>query len=775
MSHLLLRVLFVGCLGWFGGVLRGGQPETIGSPGFSFTGPEIFPVDHQIGGLRAADFNGDGLTDLLVVNNLRSHLTLLENRGRRKPDPRRNTTGTRREINELPPDARFEIRSIPSERRIAAMEVADFNGDGRPDIAAYGEPRQLAVWYNQGKDGWGRPEVWPLEDGRQSPNSLLAGDLNHDGRADLVLLGESFFFLWPQRETGGFEEPRRIPFSGEAKAAQILDLNGDRRNDLLLVDWDHTHPARIRLQDEDGALGPELQLPFPALRAFWADDLEGDGVTELITITKQSGRAQVSTLSAKAGVDDGEEGEGLLQVLPLLKTTKARRGLQWADLNGDGRTDLLVAETETSQLRLFTQTAPGRFDGGRLFPSLAGISKLEVLDWNGDGRGEIFVFSPDERQIAVCVMEERGRISFPRPVGFSGKPLVMAAGRLRPELPPVVAAIMDRDGKRFVEIRGAAGQTRSQPLAESFRANPVDLFVHDVNQDGLGDLVVLTPYENLKLLVCRADGTLDEADLAPPGGTIEDPLYGVADVDGDGKPELMLPQKNFVRAVVLEAGTNGGAARPAWSFRVKDQINGASGNSRIAGVIRLPGRAADAGQLLLLDAGRKFLSLCRQDQDGVWQIARNIALAQTDYQSLAPVQFGGTNHPPSLGFGGLNSAAWWTTGRTPWRIHELADYETPVQNGRLTDVVTGDLNGDGRRDLVFIETARQHLDIVGFGPSGKLVPGSRWQVFEERSYRGGGRAGAPEPREVLVAEVTGDGKPDLIVLVHDRILLYPQQ
>ena len=56
----------------------------------------------------------------------------------------------------------------------------------------------------------------------------------------------------------------------------------------------------------------------------------------------------------------------------------------------------------------------------------------------------------------------------------------------------------------------------------------------------------------------------------------------------------------------------------------------------------------------------------------------------------------------------------------------------------------------------------------------KLVPGDRWQVFEQHTFRGADNA-LPEPRECVVADVTGDGKNDLIVLVHDRILVYPQE
>ena len=157
---------------------------------FGFTGPEIYPIDSQISQLHVADLDGDGLNDLIVVNNSRSKINLLYNQTGKTNVTQLKPTG-RREMNELPPDARFRIESIASEKRISSLIVADLNGDGRPDIAYYGEPKELVVLYNQGTNTWSAPKRWPIEDGQLVPNALNTGDLNGDGQTDLALLAEN--------------------------------------------------------------------------------------------------------------------------------------------------------------------------------------------------------------------------------------------------------------------------------------------------------------------------------------------------------------------------------------------------------------------------------------------------------------------------------------------------------------------------------------------------------------------------------------------------------
>ncbi len=753
-----------------------GRAADAGTNSFGFSGRETFPIENGISLLHVADMDGDGLNDIIVVNNARSRINILYNQTGKtnltlKPKP-----AGKLEINELPPDARFRIESIASEKRISALVVADLNGDGRPDLAYYGEPNELIVQYNEGTNNWSTPKRWPIDDGILSANALVAGDLNGTGRPGLVLLAEKNLYFLAQKEDHTLAEPVKIPLASPVKAVQVLDVDGDGKSDLLLVDWENRYPFRFRLQKANGELGPENYFQMAPIRSYWADNLETNARVQVITIAQNSGRAQISEFRRQPAEKlSGEFLKGQFQVLPLNKTDKARRGILWADVNGDGLPDLLVAEPESGQISIYFREKDGSLSSPKTFPTLAGISELAVADWEGDGRPEIFMLSADEKQIGIARLDEKQRLPFPTLISLEGKPLAMAVGKLKPGAPTTLAVIVDNDGKRSLVTRTSESKTnKTQKLSESFKANPTLMAFHDVDQDGLTDLVVLIPYEKVKVLRQVSGKDFEELDIAPPGGAFEEPWLTVADVDGDGKPELLLPQKNFLRAVVAQpdpaapAGTN----KVAWTFKVKEQINGAASNSRLIAATAVPNGTNAVASLFLLDAERKTLTLSERDSAGVWQVVRNLELPVSEFTSLQTVALGaGAN---SVALLGLNKVAWQPLGGEVWELKELDGYESPIKDSHLNDVVSGDLNNDGRKDLVFLETGKNYLDLVLFDAQHKLVPANRWQVFEERTFRSR-RSDNPEPREAAVADVTGDGKNDLIVLVHDRILVYPQE
>ena len=83
------------------------------------------------------------------------------------------------------------------------------------------------------------------------------------------------------------------------------------------------------------------------------------------------------------------------------------------------------------------------------------------------------------------------------------------------------------------------------------------------------------------------------------------------------------------------------------------------------------------------------------------------------------------------------------------------------------------VNGDGFLDLVTLDAGEQSLGVLSFSEGGKLLPMTRFRVFETRLFQ----AGEPrefEPSMALIGDFTGDGANDIVLLCHDRMLLYPQ-
>ena len=111
--------------------------------------------------------------------------------------------------------------------------------------------------------------------------------------------------------------------------------------------------------------------------------------------------------------------------------------------------------------------------------------------------------------------------------------------------------------------------------------------------------------------------------------------------------------------------------------------------------------------------------------------------------------------------------------QTDPKLNELATFETSIEDSFLADVVAGDLNHDGRVDLALMETESHHVEILDYSKELGLRHALAFKLFESKGVSEREQS-QTEPRESLIADVTGDGLDDLVLLSHDRVLVYPQ-
>ncbi len=106
-------------------------------------------------------------------------------------------------------------------------------------------------------------------------------------------------------------------------------------------------------------------------------------------------------------------------------------------------------------------------------------------------------------------------------------------------------------------------------------------------------------------------------------------------------------------------------------------------------------------------------------------------------------------------------------------LNEIQSWRTDSDRRVQHELAVGDVNGDGYSDMVSLDAGEQMLEIFTFAESGTMLYATGFKIYETKIFSGG------EPREwqpsqAVITDVTNDGKNDVLLLSHDRVLLYRQ-
>ena len=180
-------------------------------------------------------------------------------------------------------------------------------------------------------------------------------------------------------------------------------------------------------------------------------------------------------------------------------------------------------------------------------------------------------------------------------------------------------------------------------------------------------------------------------------------------------------------------------------------------------------------EVLLVDRRGDALQVLRRDAQKVYRYSESIPCGRIDLVGAQVLDLDGNGRDDILLFG--KDRFWWIpTGRPEMTLKSLGTYDPPKPETRYQALASGDLNGDGQPDLVLLDACASHLvSLIGLNPDGFAQNVLNFPVFESDPHYQGHKGGAQEPREALVVDVTGDGKQDLVLLAHDRLLIYTQK
>jgi hypothetical protein len=359
--------------------------------------------------LTVADLNGDGKQDVVTVStsggpkNNGSVAVLLG-----------NGDGT------LQPPLSYDPGTNCSSP--LSVAVGDLNGDGKLDVVT-ASSQCVAVFLGNG-DGTLRSPVTYSTGGQQAfsgPalfNPVTIVDLNHDGKLDLVVLapttpqyGDGFVVVLLGKGDGTFKPSKSFDSGGfSASSFVIADFNGDGIDDLAVA---NCGPAGTQSCDvNDGVIGVLLGKGdgnFQAAKLYdsggagdpgsplLAADLNGDGKADLVvgnSCLNSCHGGEDSTIGILLG-----KGDGTFQ--PTAQYDSGGCCVSYmtlVDVDQDGKLDIVEA---TGSINVLRGNGDGTFLPVERYPN--GWGAVSVADLNGDGKPDLIVANITSNNVAVML------------------------------------------------------------------------------------------------------------------------------------------------------------------------------------------------------------------------------------------------------------------------------------------------------------------------------------------------------------------------------------
>ncbi len=377
--------------------------------------------------VAAGDFNGDGFTDFAVGNCCSSStgITIFLSRG----------DGSLQHGVSYGPEGN-------SNGNMLNVAVADFNGDGKLDVAAVDSANGLVQIFNGVGDGtFTVGSSYFTEEGNASPWGIVTGDFNHDQHTDIAVVNEDgpSVAVLLNDGSGGFSVVTyALSTTGFAIAAG--DINGDGYLDLLVPLNNGTGGVAVLLGNSDntGTFKAETDVALVNGSATYRNpayitvaDLNGDGKLDFaVTIDDYSQGNQ--GIAVALG-----NGDGTFSTPSLYSTTRQDfASFGWpfpayvraADINGAGKADLVYTNEDFSTVGVLFGNGNGTFGTPNEYPAGEDAFGFALADLNGDGAVDVVTADFDAAQVTVLLNQNGAGVQTSFSIGTDTSTATVAAG-----------------------------------------------------------------------------------------------------------------------------------------------------------------------------------------------------------------------------------------------------------------------------------------------------------------------------------------------------------
>ncbi len=442
-----------------------------------------------------------------------------------------------------------------------SVALADFNGDTRPDIVVANEGSDDAsVYLNNGDGTFGEALVVPTLG--EDPGGVATGDFDRDNRMDFVIshTKSGSLSIFKGNGNGTFQGPIVYRLGSILTDVRVGDFDGDGVPDLAASANDLANGIHgwILTGNGDGTFQVAPHHPTgEGAREVKAVDLNGDGRSDLVVANVTANNISVLL----------NNGDGSFLLSSNYFTGKNPSMIAAADFTGDLIPDLAVANQNTNVISLLVGNGDGTFLGSTGVVSITiGTSSVLSGDYNNDSRTDLLIAG----LFGATVYPGNNDGTFATGISTSGPFLadIFRQGHLNNDTFPDLVFV--RQVTNVTVMLGKADGTFFPPVNYVATTNVQEVTVVDLNGDDRDDLAVASlgcttcgaavPSGDISVLINNGDGTFQPAVKYMAGTRPQGITAG--DFNGDGKIDLASGEFGVARISVLPGNGDGTFGAP---------------------------------------------------------------------------------------------------------------------------------------------------------------------------------------------------------------------